>query len=132
MMRKFIFTCCVAISGLLQANEVQAQKEPKLVTTVEGIKEYELPNGLRYAVRNNRVPPGQVSIRIRVDAGSLNERDEERGFAHLIEHLLFRQSQYLGDGEAIPTWQRLGASFGNDTNAETTPACATRRTQTSR
>ncbi|MCB2079006.1 MAG: insulinase family protein, partial [Novosphingobium sp.] len=29
------------------------------------------------------------------------------------------ESKYLGDGEAIPTWQRLGASFGNDTNAET-------------
>jgi len=81
----------------------------------------ELPNGLRYAVRKNGVPPGQVSIRIRVDAGSLNERDGEQGFAHLIEHLLFRQSKYLGDGEAIPTWHRLGASFGNDTNAETTP-----------
>ncbi len=81
----------------------------------------ELPNGLRYAVRRNGVPPQQVSIRIRVDAGSLNERDDEQGFAHLIEHLLFRQSKYLGDGQAIPTWQRLGASFGNDTNAETTP-----------
>jgi zinc protease len=81
----------------------------------------ELPNGLRYAVRTNKVPPGQVSIRIRVDAGSLNEREGEQGYAHLIEHLLFRQSKYLGDGQAIPTWQRLGASFGNDTNAETTP-----------
>lgn len=81
----------------------------------------ELPNGLRYAVRKNGVPPGQVSIRIRVDAGSLNERPEESGYAHLLEHLLFRQSKYLGDGEAIPTWQRLGAGFGSDTNAETTP-----------
>jgi zinc protease len=81
----------------------------------------ELPNGMRYAVRRNGVPPEQVSIRIRVDAGSLNERDDERGFAHLLEHLLFRQSKYLGEAQAIPTWQRLGASFGNDTNAETTP-----------
>jgi len=81
----------------------------------------ELPNGLRYAVRRNGVPPGQVSIRIRIDAGSLNETDSERGFAHLIEHLVFRQSKYLGEAQAIPTWQRLGASFGNDTNAETTP-----------
>ena len=80
----------------------------------------ELPNGLRYAVRTNRVPPEQVSIRIRIDAGSLYEREGEEGYAHLIEHLLFRQSRYLGDGQAIPTWQRLGASFGNDTNAETT------------
>ncbi len=32
------------------------------------------------------------------------------GFAHLIEHLTFRQSKYLGDGEAIHYFQRLGAS----------------------
>ena len=81
----------------------------------------ELPNGLRYAVRKNGVPPGQVSIRIRIDAGSMNETDSEQGYAHLLEHLLFRQSRYLGEAQAIPTWQRLGASFGNDTNAETTP-----------
>lgn len=79
----------------------------------------ELGNGLRYAVRANGVPPGQVSIRIRVDAGSLYERAGEEGYAHLLEHLLFRQSKYLADGAAIATWQRLGASFGSDTNAET-------------
>ena len=81
----------------------------------------ELSNGLRYAVRRNGVPPGQVTIRIRMDVGSLYEADSERGFAHLIEHLVFRQSKYLGEAQAIPTWQRLGATFGNDTNAETTP-----------
>jgi len=81
----------------------------------------QLPNGLRYAVRDNQVPPGQVAIRIRIDAGSLHETDSERGFAHLIEHLTFRQSKYLKDGEAIPYFQRLGASLGNDTNANTSP-----------
>ena len=85
----------------------------------------ELPNGLRYAVRKNGVPPGQVSIRIRVDAGSLYEADNERGFAHLLEHLVFRQSKYLGDGEAIARFQRLGATFGSDTNAETSPVSTT-------
>ncbi len=85
----------------------------------------ELPNGLRYAVRKNGVPPGQVSIRIRLDVGSLFEKDSERGYAHLIEHLTFRQSKYLADGQAIPTWQRLGATFGSDTNAETTPTSTT-------
>lgn len=78
-----------------------------------------LDNDLRYAVRRNGVPPDQVSIRIRVDVGSLYETDDERGYAHFLEHLLFRQSKYLGDGKAIAAWQRLGASFGSDTNAET-------------
>ncbi len=80
-----------------------------------------MDNGLRYATRKNGVPPNQISIRVRIDAGSLHERDSERGFAHLLEHLSFRESKYLGQGEAIPTWQRLGATFGSDTNAETSP-----------
>ena len=81
----------------------------------------EMDNGLRYAVRENGVPPRQVSIRIRIDAGSIHEQDDERGFAHLLEHLTFRESKYLGPAMAIPTWQRLGATFGSDTNAETSP-----------
>ena len=81
----------------------------------------ELPNGLRYGVRENGVPPDQLSVRVRIDAGSLHERDGEQGFAHLLEHMVFRESAYLGQGEAFKTWQRLGASFGSDTNARTTP-----------
>jgi len=81
----------------------------------------QLDNGVRYAVRRNGVPPGQVSIRVLMDVGSLYEENSERGFAHLLEHLVFRQSKYLGEAQAIPTWQRLGATFGNDTNATTSP-----------
>jgi zinc protease len=81
----------------------------------------QLPNGVHYAVRNNGAPPGQVSIRIRIDAGSLYETESEQGFAHLIEHLTYRESKYLKFGEAISYFQRLGASFGQDTNAQTTP-----------
>jgi zinc protease len=81
----------------------------------------EMPNGVRYAVRRNSAPPGQVAIRVRIDAGSLHENDSELGFAHLIEHLTFRQSKYLGVAEAIPHFQRLGASLGHDTNAITSP-----------
>jgi zinc protease len=80
-----------------------------------------LPNGLRYAVRKNGVPPGQVSIRVRIDAGSLEETESQRGFAHFIEHLSFRGSEYVPDGEAKRVWQRFGAAFGSDTNANTSP-----------
>jgi len=81
----------------------------------------ELPNGVRYAVRQNGVPPCQISLRIAIDAGSLHETDSEQGFAHLIEHLIFRESREFGPGEAIPYFQRLGASLGFDTNATTSP-----------
>ncbi len=80
-----------------------------------------LNNGLRYAVKKNRVPVGQVSIRVRIDAGSLHENDDELGYAHLVEHLAFRGSTYVEDGEAKRIWQRFGVSFGSDSNAQTTP-----------
>ena len=80
-----------------------------------------LRNGLRYAVRRNGVPPGQVAVRVRIDAGSLAETEGQRGYAHLIEHLSFRGSAYVPDGEAKRVWQRFGATFGSDSNAQTTP-----------
>jgi zinc protease len=80
-----------------------------------------LSNGVRYAVRENGVPPGQVAIRVRMDVGSLHEQDNERGFAHLLEHLAFRGSEHIADGEAKRIWQRFGVTFGSDSNAQTTP-----------
>lgn len=80
-----------------------------------------LPNGLRYAVKKNEVPAGQVSIRVRIDVGALHENHDEQGFAHLIEHLSFRGSTFVPDGEAKRIWQRFGVSFGSDSNAQTTP-----------
>lgn len=81
----------------------------------------ELPNGLRYAVRRNYVPQGQVSVRALVDAGSMYETYTEHGYAHLLEHLLFRESKYLGPNEAFSRWQAMGAQIGIDANATTSP-----------
>ena len=78
-----------------------------------------LPNGLHYAVRRNALPAGQVSIRVRIDAGSLHETDSERGWAHFVEHMLFRGTRNYPDHQAREIWQQLGASFGSDTNAHT-------------
>lgn len=85
----------------------------------------ELPNGVRYALRRNGVPPGQVSMRVRVDVGSLDEQPAESGWAHLMEHISFRGSKFVPDGESKRIWQRLGVTFGSDSNASTTPVSTT-------
>ncbi len=85
----------------------------------------ELPNGVRYAVRRNGVPPGQVSVRVRMDVGSLDETAAQAGWAHLMEHISFRGSRYVPDGESKRIWQRLGVTFGSDSNAATTPVSTT-------
>ncbi|AMK18326.1 MULTISPECIES: M16 family metallopeptidase [Sphingobium] len=84
-----------------------------------------LSNGLRYAVRRNGVPPGQVSIRLRMDVGSLMEQPDELGYAHFMEHITFRGSRHVPDGESKRIWQRLGVTFGSDSNAQTTPTGTT-------
>ena len=78
-----------------------------------------LPNGVHYAVRQNKFPANSLAIRVRMSAGALMEHDDETGYAHFIEHMVFRGTKTVPDGEGIRVWQRLGAAFGTDTNAAT-------------
>src|SRR5690349_12054807 len=58
-----------------------------------------LPNGVRYAIQHNENPPGQVVMRLRIQAGSMHEAPGQLGYAHFLEHLAFRGSTHLADGE---------------------------------
>src|SRR5579863_4745745 len=79
-----------------------------------------LPNGMRYAILRNATPPGQASMRLRFDVGSLMELDDQQGLAHFLEHMAFNGSKNLpGRGEMVKTLERLGLAFGADTNAGT-------------
>ncbi len=78
-----------------------------------------LPNGLRYALMKNQLPPGAISIRMSIAFGSLHEADNEQGLAHFIEHMAFNGSQNVREGEMVKMLERLGLAFGADTNAST-------------
>src|ERR1700761_2230240 len=79
-----------------------------------------LPNGMRYAIMKNATPPGQVSMRLRFNVGSLMEREEQRGLAHFLEHMAFNGSVNVPTrGDMVKDLERLGLSFGADTNAGT-------------
>jgi zinc protease len=80
-----------------------------------------LPNGMRYAIRHNDQPKGMVSMRLVIEAGSMQETHEQEGLAHLLEHMAFRGSTHVPDGEVVKTLERLGLRFGADTNAQTGP-----------
>ncbi|MEA3049460.1 MAG: zinc protease [Sphingomonadales bacterium] len=84
-----------------------------------------LPNGVRYAVRRGSQPPGAISVRVRIGVGAVMEADAQQGWTHLLEHMVFRGTEHYPDGEGIKLWQRLGASFGSDTNAATTQTSTT-------
>lgn len=78
-----------------------------------------LPNGMKYAIRRNATPSGEVSVRFHIAAGSLQESEPQRGLAHFLEHMAFRGSAKVKDGEYQRMLERIGLRFGSDTNAST-------------
>ena len=78
-----------------------------------------LPNGLRYAILGNATPPRQASLRLRIDAGSLMEKDDQLGLAHFMEHMAFNGTTHIPKNELITILERLGLAFGADLNAAT-------------
>lgn len=73
-----------------------AQTEPKLVTSVEGINEYELPNGLKVLLIPDAAQTNVV-VNIVYKVGSRDEGYGEKGMAHLLEHMLFKPSKKFTD-----------------------------------
>ncbi|MBY3370237.1 M16 family metallopeptidase, partial [Rhizobium laguerreae] len=78
-----------------------------------------LANGMRFAIMRNVTPPGQVSVHFRIGSGSLDENDNQQGLAHVLEHMAFKGSTHVAEGEMIRILQRKGLAFGQDINAYT-------------
>jgi zinc protease len=78
-----------------------------------------LPNGLRYYMRENQRPAARVSLRLAVKAGSLDERDDQQGLAHFIEHMAFNGSAHFKPGELVSYFESIGSRLGPHVNAYT-------------
>ena len=81
----------------------------------------QLPNGLRYAILANDTPNNAVSFRLRIGAGSADETPAQGGYAHLVEHMMFRGSANVPDGEFERSLEQMGLMMGSDTTAFTYP-----------
>ncbi len=90
-----VFTVALTLSLLAAAPAVTlAQPLPvgmTRVTSVEGVDEYRLVNGLQVLlIQDGSKPTTTVNVTYRV--GSKHENYGETGMAHLLEHLLFKGS----------------------------------------
>lgn len=78
-----------------------------------------LPNGFRYVLMPNRTPRARVSMHLNIQAGSLQESDDQQGLAHFLEHMVFNGSTHFPPGELVKYFQSIGMQFGPDANAHT-------------
>jgi len=89
-------TLMLASAFLIQGPRLQAQSNPKLITSVEGINEYELNNGLRILLIPDATQ-SNIAVNIVYKVGSRHEGYGEKGMAHLLEHMLFKQCEKFTD-----------------------------------
>ena len=78
-----------------------------------------LPNGLRYFIRENERPAERMALRLAVQAGSLDEAEDQQGLAHFLEHMAFNGSEHFPPGELVAYFESIGAGLGPHVNAYT-------------
>jgi len=78
-----------------------------------------LRNGLTVILhRDGSAPLAAVVVMYHV--GSKNEQPGRTGFAHLFEHIMFKGSAHVGDGEHFRLLQEVGATVNGSTSEDRT------------
>ncbi|WP_434980096.1 M16 family metallopeptidase [Daejeonia sp. YH14] len=93
-MKKILLSFVICLLGMI--TWAQKTEVPKFVTSIEGIKEYRLTNGLQVLL----IPdPSQSNMVVNIvyHVGSRDEGYGEKGMAHLLEHMLFKSTKNMGD-----------------------------------
>ncbi|MEP7006951.1 MAG: insulinase family protein [Sphingomonas bacterium] len=111
---------CSAGAALAEEKpSVEAIPVRRTVVPDPAIRSGTLPNGMRYFIMQAASPTKGLSLRLGIDAGSFEESDSERGYAHLIEHMAFRATRSAPEGGLDRRFAPLGVAFGRDQNAAT-------------
>ncbi len=79
----------IILTLLLCAGGLRAQEAPQEITSVEGITEYQLTNGLTVLLFPDQSVP-TITVNVTYKVGSRHEAYGETGMAHLLEHLVFK------------------------------------------
>ena len=98
--------------------EPAAPEEPRLPLW-SAVKKGVLPNGVTYYVMRHEQPRQRAALWLAVDAGSLQEDDDQQGLAHFVEHMAFNGTRSYPKQAIIDYLEKVGMEFGPDVNAFT-------------
>lgn len=116
MRRSFLTIIWIFIIGFQLSAQVNFSEPLPLDPKVKVGK---LENGLTYYIRQNKRPEQKVELRLVVNAGSINEDDDQQGLAHMAEHMAFNGTKNFKKNDIVSFLQDIGVGFGNDLNAYT-------------
>src|SRR5262245_39635637 len=83
------------------------------------LKKGTLPNGLTYYVLPHKKPEKRALLWLAVNAGSVQEDDDQRGLAHFDEHMAFNGTKRFKENDLVKYLESIGMRFGDDLNAST-------------
>lgn len=110
------------LASALMLSACQLTTQPPPVTKLSfdpNVAVGQLDNGFTYYIAENRVPESRVYLRFVVNAGSMNEDDDQRGVAHIVEHMAFNGTKHFPGNQVITDLEKAGMKFGVDINAFT-------------
>ncbi|KAK7852912.1 zinc protease pqql-like [Quercus suber] len=98
---------------------VNVEMDQVLAQQPVGVHYGRLDNGLFYYVRSNSKPRMRAALALAVKVGSVLEEEDERGVAHIVEHLAFSATKKYSNHDIIKFLESIGAEFGACQNAVT-------------
>ena len=113
MLNKTIFSKILSIIILLGSSLCAA-----IPFTID-YEKYTLDNGLTVILHVDKSDP-IVGIAIQYHVGSNRETPGRTGFAHLFEHMLFQESQHIGQDQFFKIIQNVGGTLNGGTNKDGT------------
>src|SRR5215211_565051 len=110
---QFLFPLVVCALAVLSA-QAQAPRNVRV-----DFKETTLKNGLHVITVEDHSAP-VIALSVTYNVGSRNERKGRTGFAHLVEHMMFKGSENVGTGEQIVLIFNNGGDMNGTTNEDRT------------
>jgi zinc protease len=99
-----------------QARDQRAAQQPRELR-IEYVQD-SLPNGLQVIYHVDRSTP-VAAVVVWYDVGSKHEEPGRTGFAHLFEHMMFKGSRNVPDGQHFGLLEQAGGRAGQDINGTT-------------
>ena len=84
------------------------------------IKKGTLSNGMTYYILPHEKPQKRAYLWLAVNAGSVQEDDDQQGLAHFDEHMAFNGTEHFPKSALVDYLEKIGMKFGADVNAYTT------------
>ena len=113
-MKKLVYLFSLILFLVFSTGNVNAQENLSI-----SYEQYQLKNGLDVVLHQDKSDP-IVAVAIQYHVGSNREEPGKTGFAHLFEHMMFQQSENVGQDEFFKKIQGAGGTLNGGTSNDGT------------